>query len=461
MLVAALAALALVTACAGPQSSTGAADANSALDVAEPPGQGAPPQAAEAAAPPSADPALDSLLLEADRTARLGRPDAGVTRIALLVPLTGEHAAAGAALLDGAQMALFEAGVEGIELVPYDTAGSPDGAAEAARAALADGTRLMLGPLLAPNVAAAGSQARASRVPMIAFSNSEQVAGDGVYLIGFTPGDQVGRIVEFALAQGRQRFALVAPRNAYGDAVARAYRRAVTEGGATLVRQTLIDPAAEDWSGAIRAFADYDSRAADLERERARLTQRGDEAARQALSRLEPLDTFGDPPYDTVLLAATDPVQLRTLAGLLAFYDVDQPAVRILGLELWDAFGRLGTEPSLVGAWYPRRPATERARYGERFTALYGEAPARISSLAYDAMALAALGSAQAGTAGLDRDLLANPYGFVGVDGLFRFDAQSHLARRGLDIVEITPDGTELIDAFPPSFPPPAGAAIN
>ena len=429
--------------CVATQSST----------VAEAPATQAEPD--PAAAP---DAGLDTLMADqglfGQDAGRLGAPEAGIARVGLLVPLTDQHAEAGRALLSGAQMALFEIGFDGVELATYDTQGTPEGAREAAADALVDGATMLLGPLLAPNVAAAGELARARSVPMVAFSNSEQVAGNGVYLIGLAPSDQIRRIVSHAAAEGRTRLAVIAPRDAYGDAVLAGAERAAAATGATVVRRLTYAGASTEWTDQIRAFADFDARARALEAERRSLRARGDDGALAALRRLDGLDTLGDPPFDAVLVAATDPVALKSLSGLLAFHDVNLPGVRLLGLELWDSLGRLGDDTSLVGARYPARPRDERASFAERYGALYQTQPGRIASLGYDATALALIARRQEPGTRI-AETIVNPFGFLGVDGLFRFDPATGVAERGLDVVEVTPRGAVVVETAPVAFPTP------
>ena len=74
--------------------------------------------------------------------------------MALLVPLSGANAELGQAMLDAAQLALFEASDDRLTLVPRDTGGTVEGAAKAARAVNGEGARLILGPLLAAEVEA-------------------------------------------------------------------------------------------------------------------------------------------------------------------------------------------------------------------------------------------------------------------------------------------------------------------
>src|SRR5437588_430472 len=64
----------------------------------------------------------------------LGPPAApGAVKVALLVPQSGPNADLGKSMLEAAQLALFETGSDRLTLVPRDTGGTAEGAANAAR----------------------------------------------------------------------------------------------------------------------------------------------------------------------------------------------------------------------------------------------------------------------------------------------------------------------------------------
>src|SRR5438105_12477893 len=107
----------------------------------------------------------------------------GPVKVAVLLPLSGANAELGKAMLEAAQMALFTTGNDRLTLVPRDTTGTPDGAGGAARAALADGAQLILGPLLAAEVDAVKPVAGEAKINVIAFSTATQLAGDNVFLM--------------------------------------------------------------------------------------------------------------------------------------------------------------------------------------------------------------------------------------------------------------------------------------
>ena len=147
---------------------------------------------------------------------RRRRPRLGPAKVGLLVPLSGPGAALGEDLLDAAQLALFDVGRTDLELLPRDTGDQPQKAEAAARSALDAGAELLIGPLYGRSALAVAPVAAARGVNVIAFSNDASVARPGLYVLGFRPEEQIERIVRYAAAQGRTRFAALAPEDAYG-----------------------------------------------------------------------------------------------------------------------------------------------------------------------------------------------------------------------------------------------------
>lgn len=338
-----------------------------------------------------------------------GRP---AVKVALLLPLSGQSAPLGRALLNAAELALFDAGADGFALLPRDTEGSTEGAARAARGVLDEGAKLILGPVFAAEVSAVAPLARAAGVNVVAFSTDERVAGQGVFLIGFLPRTQVARVVTYAHAQGFGRFAAVVPDTAYGSTIADLLRAAATEDGAQIADIETYDPATNN--------------AADVVR------------------RLNP-DTF-----NSVMLPEGGE-RLLALAPLLPYYDIDPTHVRLLGTGLWDD-PRLGKEPALIGGWYAAPDPRARAEFARHYTSLYGgDAPPRIATLGYDATALATALARAPGGPEFGVQALTNPNGFAGLDGTFRFRADG-LNERGLAVLEIQRDGPRVVSPAPTSF---------
>lgn len=331
-------------------------------------------------------------------------------RVAVLVPLTGRDAALGQSILNAANLALLDSGGERIRITAYDTAAA-GGAVRAANEAVAEGNGLILGPLLAEDVRAVAPIARQNDVPVIAFSNDVAVAGNGVFLMGFTPGQSIARVVTFARSRGAQSFGALVPTNVYGERAAQAMTRAVEGANGRLVGIQTFDPSAAGVRGAST-----------------RLLAQGS--------------------VDAVLLAD---VPRAVLPGVPVLRSAS-PQPQLLATERWASEGNIGANVALRGAWFAAPSDTVYNQFRTRYRARYTAAPFRLASLGYDAVLLAVR---VAGNWPVRRTFpireLRDPQGFSGVDGAFRF-GRDGVADRALEVREVTATGTTVVSPAPRGF---------
>ena len=360
----------------------------------------------------------------------------GPVKVGLLLPLTGPGANVGSEMLNAAQIALFDPGEERFTLLPRDTKGSPAEAAEATRKLVADGAKLILGPLFATEVDAASPVAHASGVNLLAFSNDWQRAGNGTFILGFVPADQVARITGYAHMRGLARIAVLAPRNPYGDAVIAALHDSAQRQGVTVVREE-------------RYTADNADLAAAVSRLGGTAAAKPAAPIANAPAVAAPAAAPGGGAFDALLIADGGE-RLKTIAPLLAANHIDPARIRLLGTGLWDD-PALMKIPGIAGAWFAAPAPQTRADFEGRFQALYHHRPARLATLAYDATALAAVLARLPAPTSFDALNLTTPSGFAGVDGIFRLRGDG-LVERGLAVIEIAPEGPRVIDQAPSSF---------
>ncbi len=377
-------------------------------------------------------------------------PDAaGLVRVGLLVPLSGPSAPVGQALLNAAQMALFDVGDERLVLQSYDTKGTPEGALEAADSALAQGAQLLLGPVFSAEARAVAPKAAAAGVNVIAFSTDPGIAGSNVFVIGFLVREQVRQIVSYAYTQGLRRFAVLAPDSAYGQSVVEALKEMAPARGGALTQIAFYQPDGKDLNDVVRGLAAFERRREALDLQKAELAAKDDEISQLALKRLERLETIGEVEFDAILLPDQG-ARLTQAATLLPFFDIDPGRVQLLGTLLWNTAG-LGREPVMVGGLYPAPPPDTTRRFFTRYRESYGQAAPAIATHGYDALALAAVLARTAGTGAFSAESITAPTGFAGIDGVFRF-LPGGLSERGFAIMQVTRDGTTIVQPAPTAF---------
>jgi ABC-type branched-subunit amino acid transport system substrate-binding protein len=330
-------------------------------------------------------------------------------RIALLLPITGPDAEVGQSIANATALALTDTKVTNIRMVTYDTALGVDAAT---RRAIADGNKLILGPLRGDNVLDAASVARPAGVPIISFSNDVGVAGQNVFLLGHLPNQSIERVVRYAKAQGYNRFGGIVSKNVYGQRAQSNLTNSVRSAGGTLV-----------------GIQEADGSAASVDAATRRLGAMGQ--------------------IDAVLVADSGRAAVVTVPSLRRH---GLKTAKILGTDLWNIDGSLASNSPMYGAWFASVSDTLYNQYATKYRARYGKAPLRLSSLGYDSVLLVArVARDWRPGSKFPVSQLTDPQGFIGVDGAFRFMSNG-LTERTLEVQEIRAGKFVTINAAPTAF---------
>lgn len=346
------------------------------------------------------------------------RPDAPIeaglprdtqrNRVALLVPLSGANSGVGRSIANATMLAVLDTGTDKVRItttIPRpargrgpacDRRGRPadPGAAAGRRRARRRADRQ------------GGGRARAE------LSNDVSVAGNGVYLMGYVPGQSIDRVVQYARSRGVSTFAGLIPNGLYGERASTAFLRSVEGAGGSVVSLQTYGRTAGGVTGAVT-----------------RLNAKA--------------------PYDAVLVA-----DAGTTAAVAAplIKRGSGASTRILGTELWNSENGLAAKPALSGAWFASVSNTLYRQYAAKYRARYNAGPYRLSSLGYDAVLL---------TVRIARDWpvgrafpeskLRDGDGFAGIDGAFRF-GRDGVAERALEVQEIQAGGLVTVSPAPSGF---------
>ncbi|KMS55877.1 penicillin-binding protein activator [Sphingobium cupriresistens] len=335
--------------------------------------------------------------------------DAMRHRVALLVPMSGPNAGVGRSIANATTLALMDTKTDRVRITTYDTA---LGAAAAVNRALADGNRLILGPLLAEDARVIGPIAARANVPVISFSNDNSVAGGGVYIMGYNPTQSIERVVGFARERGLSHFGALIPRGTYGERAGNALLRAVEQAGGTVVSMQTFDRSPASITAAVKKL--------------------------QASSS-----------YDALLIADSGRVALQ-VAPIVR--KNGGATARLLGTELWNTEGTLAASPVLRGAWFASVSDTLYRQLATKYRARYGASPFRLSSLGYDSVLLT-VRIAQDWKPGspFPAARLRDAGGFSGIDGAFRFN-RAGVAERALEVSEVGAGAVTVADPAPRGF---------
>lgn len=336
----------------------------------------------------------------------------GKTKVALLLPLSGDAGAAaiGVSMANAAQLAMDYIAAtprlgENITLMLRDSGTTADGAAAAAKAAIGEGARLILGPLKAEQVEAAGAVAKGAHVPLIGFSDNPNAASPGVYLLNVLPESEVHRSLTYALAQGRRSIAGIFPASDFGRTQREAFERGLSQFGLT-ARSTFSFSSQSDMRAVVEGVG-----------------------PQVKLGRVDGLffpDRATAPQFATFLERAGAP-----------------KTALFIGSADWDGDPAILATRYLSGAVYPAVDPTGLKTLTPQYAAKFGGTPNPLATIAYTAVTLANAGPLA--RARYSASALTSPAGFSGRDGVFRLlpNGQSEYA---LVMKQVTANGAVVVD---------------
>lgn len=340
--------------------------------------------------------------------------------VALLVP----HAADGdreAKLAEdmelAARMAVNDLDGVSLELRVYGTSGRTSSARQKALQAVADGARIIIGPLHAESANAAAVAAARRGVNVLAFTNNTTIAGGNLFVLGQTFESSAQRVVAYAVSQGKSRILTIHSDNLSGRLAKRAIDRAIAASGATQAGSVGYGVSRESVVEAV-------------------------DGIRAAVEEGEP---------DAIFLTATTAEALPLLTQILPETGLDGAAYQYLGLARWDASQRALELAGLQGGWFPTPDPQGVSRFARRFRTIHKRAPHILAGLAYDAVA-AAGALAKTGVAKpFSRRMLTQPRGFAGVNGVFRL-MPGGTNERALAVATVADGRVKVISPAPRKF---------
>ncbi len=322
----------------------------------------------------------------------------GPVRVALLLPLSGDIAGVGQSMSNAAQLAMdfIEQSPSigsNITLIIKDTAGNSSIAAAKASEAINEGASLILGPLRADSVRAAGAVASSSGIPLIGFSNNTGAASPGVYLLNVLPETEVKRSLAYAQSQGKQSIAAIIPNTEFGQ-----------------IQEAALRQAAASLGMAVRGIYRFSN---EIE-------------ARDTVAQIVPFLKAGA--IDTLFIP--DRSTASSFGVLLEEAEIDKSNLLLIGSLDWAGDIRIHQTQFLVGAIYPSVDEGGLAALRPSYEAKFGVPPHALSTISYTAVLLANSQSLSQSQPRYQRDQLIRPSGFNGRDGLFRFlaDGRSEYA---------------------------------
>ncbi|UYV36171.1 penicillin-binding protein activator [Rhodobacteraceae bacterium D3-12] len=320
-------------------------------------------------------------------------------------------------LENAARLAIADLSGVQIDLRVYATAGSAAQAQSAASQAVADGAKIILGPVFGEAANAAGVAAAPKGINVLSFSNNTTIAGGNVYVLGPTFDNTASRLAGYAARQGKGRILVVHSQNVAGQLGSQAIQRAISRSGATLA-----------------GTVGYE------------FSQQGVVAA---VPKIKSAAASGS--ANAIFLTANTAGALPLFAQMLPEAGLSTATTQYIGLTRWDIPAQTLDLPGVQGGWFAMPDPGKTNAFRSRFNAAYGTAPHPIAGLAYDGIAAIGALVKSGKSNALTGAALTQGAGFQGATGIFRLRSDG-TNERGLAVAQIRDRKVVVIDPAPSGF---------
>ena len=352
--------------------------------------------------------------------------DYDTTQIALLLPLESQNKntnALASNLKNAARLAIQDLNYLNLNLTIYPTSGDPKRAAYAAKAAIANDSHIIVGPLFSEETAEVKIALENDNIKIISLSNDPSVAGSGVFIMGTTFKSIANRLVAFAKSEGLHRIAIIGPEGQIGANGILASKNAIISNG-SIVSTVSTYPLNINIIGKLASTIYAD------------LVKSNTDAI-----------IFTDSP--------TRGLGFITQEIYSLFRKNNKKPPQFMGLSRWDSAPSILNEPSLRHGWFIVPDQRFKKQYAARYFKNFGETTKHISSLSYDAIALIGGIINQSGPQTITRMFEQKKFignnGFIGVNGIFRFDANG-ISERSLSVAEVATGNFKIINKAKTKF---------
>lgn len=339
--------------------------------------------------------------------------------VALLIPRGGSASDDLLAknLENAARLAIRDLDGVKIDLRVYGTAGKASTAATAAAQAVADGAKIILGPVYGEAANAAGIEAAKAGVNVLSFSNNTTIAGGNVFVLGSTFDNTANRLVSYAKSAGKDKIVILHANDIGGQLGRNAIQQAIATNGATMAGSVEYALSQED--------------------------------VRAAVPKVKSL--MSSTGANALFMTANSATALPLLADLLPSAGITNSSSQYIGLTRWDVPAQTLALPGVQGGWFALPDPGASAAFASRYNDAYGERPLDIAGLAFDGVA--AIGSlVKSGKKNaLTGAALTQGAGFKGANGIFRLRPDG-TNERGLAVATIRNNQVVLLDAAPKAF---------
>tara|TARA_B110000261_G_scaffold140186_1_gene160059 strand:- start:617 stop:1765 length:1149 start_codon:yes stop_codon:yes gene_type:complete len=300
-------------------------------------------------------------------------------KIGLLVPLTGEDSEVGQSIIKAVQLAINQINNSSIEIIPKDTASSPEITLRSAKELHSLGVKIVIGPVFNKNLIYLDEL---NKLIFLSLTNRNDTGSKNIIKAGINATSQLNAIKRFIELNKIKKTIFLTPDVNYKDEI----KQAIFSSKIKIIKNYIYNTDPTKLTEQITIITEYKKRKQNLEDEIKRLESSDEIDKEKLIERLKKNDTLGDVNFDSIIIADFDE-SLKSVTTSLLYTDISPKEKYLITLNQWFDESLL-IETSSQPLYFPSINKKNYEIFSSDYFEKYNQYPNQLSFLSFDLVGL-------------------------------------------------------------------------
>ena len=300
-------------------------------------------------------------------------------KIGLLVPLTGENSEMGQSIIKAVRLAINQINNLSIEIIPKDTASSPEITLRSAKELDTLGVKIVIGPVFNENLIYLDEL---SNLIFLSLTNRNNNRSKNIINAGINATSQLNAIKKFIKLNKIKKTIFLTPDVNYKNEI----RKAISSSKIKIIKNYIYNTDPTKLTEQIEIITDYKRRKQNLQDEVKRLEESNENNKEKLIEKLKKSDTLGDVRFDSLIIADFDE-SLKSVTTSLLYTDISPKEKYLITLNQWfdeSLLKETGSQP----LYFPSINKKNYEDFSSEYFQQYNQYPNQLSFLSFDLIGL-------------------------------------------------------------------------
>ena len=300
-------------------------------------------------------------------------------KIGLLAPLTGKNSEIGQSIVKSVRLAVNQINNLSIEIIPRDTASSPETTLKSAKELKELGVKIVIGPVFNENLIYLDEL---SELTFLSLTNMSHKRSKNIINVGINATSQLNAIKKFIGLNEIKKTIFLTPDVNYKNEI----KQAISNSKIKIIKNYIYNKDPTKLTEQIEVITDYKRRKQNLEDEIKRLEASDENNKEKLIERFKKRDTLGKIKFDSIIIADFDE-SLKSVTTSLLYTDILPKKIYFIVLNQWFDESLL-KEKSSQPLYFPSINKKNYEDFSLEYFEKYNQYPNQLSFLSFDLVGL-------------------------------------------------------------------------